>query len=97
MNSRGKEQIVKRIVKEILNMWREKKSDPIIMKGKDEQALEEEGTHIPPTNGPLKIGGKRNGQPKNISLLWKESENYNANLQANKCPAMNDSVKTTTE
>jgi hypothetical protein len=37
MNSRGKEQIAKRIVKEILDMWREKRSDPITMKGTDEQ------------------------------------------------------------
>ncbi|PNF42412.1 hypothetical protein B7P43_G18373 [Cryptotermes secundus] len=69
MNSRGKEQIVKGIVIEILDMWREKKSDPIIMKGKDEQELEEEGTHIPLRNGPLKTGGKRSGQPRNIEGL----------------------------
>jgi hypothetical protein len=29
-----------------LDMLREDKSDPIIMKGKDEQGMEEEGTHI---------------------------------------------------
>ena len=39
------------------------------MKGKDEQELEEEWTHIPPTNGPLKTGGKRNAQPKSIGGL----------------------------
>jgi Holliday junction resolvasome RuvABC ATP-dependent DNA helicase subunit len=37
MNSRGKEQIAKRIVKAMLDMWREKRSDPITMKGTDEQ------------------------------------------------------------
>jgi hypothetical protein len=35
MNSRGKEQIAKRIVKEILDMWRKKMSDPIILTGRD--------------------------------------------------------------
>jgi hypothetical protein len=35
MNSRGKEQTVKRIVTEILYMLRKTKTNPIIMKGKD--------------------------------------------------------------
>jgi hypothetical protein len=49
MNSRGKELIAERIVREILDILREEKSDPIMMKGKDEQGMIEEGTHIPVT------------------------------------------------
>jgi hypothetical protein len=55
-------------------MWKEKDLDcnsnegmiPLSDNVNDEQELEEEGTYIPPENGPLKTGGKRNAQPKNI-------------------------------
>jgi hypothetical protein len=44
MNSKGKEQTAKKkIAKEILDILKGKKSDPIIMKGKDEQGIKEEG------------------------------------------------------
>jgi RNase H-fold protein (predicted Holliday junction resolvase) len=52
MNSRGKEQIAKRIVREIRDLLREEKSDPIIMKGKEEQGMEEEETYSTPTKEP---------------------------------------------
>jgi len=49
MNSKGKEHIVKKIVKAIKVMLNEKKSDPIIMKDKEDLRVESEGIELETT------------------------------------------------
>jgi hypothetical protein len=49
MNSKGKEQIAKKIVKTIKIMLNEKKSDPIMMKDKEDLGVDSEGTEAETT------------------------------------------------
>jgi hypothetical protein len=84
MNSKDKEQIVKTIVREMLCMMREAKTDPVILKGKDNLDIKEEGTHIPVakepqgsvkgTNKPREVGDRKRSQEK--GELPENSEGY---------------------
>jgi RNase H-fold protein (predicted Holliday junction resolvase) len=69
MNLRGKEQTAKRIGKEILDMLSEKKSDPIKIKGKDEEGTseprEEKCLEENQENGEL-CGRKEGGGGQNV-------------------------------
>lgn len=73
MYSRGKELIAERIVREILDILREEKSDPIIMKGKDEQGMVEEGTHIPVTKEPQGSVTRKN-KPREVEHRKRSQE-----------------------
>ena len=49
MNSKGKEHMAKKILKEMKVMLNEKKSDPIMMKDKEDLRVDNEGTELETT------------------------------------------------
>jgi len=58
MNSKGKEHMAKKIVKTIKVMFNEKKSDPIMMKDKEDLRVDNEGTELETTTMETEINLK---------------------------------------